>query len=67
MPEPCIYIVILNWNNAGDTIECYEGTKNGPEIMRDQFSLAGLREVESWASPSGRICKWSATYLGNSG
>ena len=41
---------------AGDTIDCYEGFKYGPEMMRRQFAEAGLEERACWKAPSHSLC-----------
>jgi uncharacterized SAM-dependent methyltransferase len=42
---------------AGEEIDCYEAFKYGPETMRRQFALNGLKEIGIWTSPSERISK----------
>ena len=37
----------------GGEIDCYEVFKNGPDILRKAFDLAGLEEVSSWTALSG--------------
>lgn len=49
--------------DAGTEIECYEGIKQTPEIMRKQFFSAGLTILEGWESPSGNICKTDSAIL----
>lgn len=46
----------------GDSIDCYESFKYGPEVMRKQFALAGLHELAMWESPASPICE-SAVWL----
>ena len=44
---------------VGDEIDCYEVFKNGPEIVREAFGQAGLKELGSWTAPSGTFREFS--------
>jgi uncharacterized SAM-dependent methyltransferase len=41
----------------GAEIECYEGFKYGSSVMSEQLEEAGLVQIQSWRSSSGRIGK----------
>jgi uncharacterized SAM-dependent methyltransferase len=41
----------------GEKLVCYEGFKYEPFIMHKQFAASGLKKLDQWRSPSGRICE----------
>lgn len=43
--------------STGEEIDCYEVFKYSPELMRKQFSEAGLEEQTCWKAPNAEICK----------
>lgn len=55
--EVCCPVLDLKFSK-GQQIDCYEAFKYGPNVMRQQFADAGLKEKAFWKAPNCDICKF---------
>lgn len=48
---------------VGSEIDCYEGFKYPPQLMRREFVEAGFDEVACWKAPRTQICEFGSLVL----